>query len=528
MKSLRIAEPKTARERNEEFAKATKKIIFVTNLFDYLPVDDTPLADDDDDDDDEPLIHLPQKRRKPAKTKKTTKSKKPPKPKPRPTVQNAPPTSSATPSSAPKRTRNETNKVDDQLKRQHNLATIPIGPSHKHLNPLLLADPLFVQIMDDTLIHWQENANRIRKDVNVHLRSAYGGADMGDYTVSGLFPEHLPTTLINLISAISPTIILADKAEAKKFPSEVYSQVVKDLVGDLKSILINQFMRVLIIHVQRTLDEKYGWVVGGGIAKLVAAFLMGRKGVISQEEADDEIEVVDDEEEVVDEELESVESFIRLLNLRRTRKGVTYRDKSVLSGIIKLLDGQRTLEPLRSIYLPEYLIPLIGGWRGKISANGYATSVGLVWKLFAEVNKVEFVQHLFPTPSTRGRYTGITSTCLASIFTLYLKTKKESNSPLPAGLIPANQNPSILLSVWTRIPDLLWNIVFPGISDFVAQSRQRNHLLEFLHYAVMDAYSIKPLFAKLKSHTAKYNGGFNSKSWHSFRDSKDEVCFPSF
>ena len=240
---------------------------------------------------------------------------------------------------------------------------------------------------------------------------------------------------------MSPTVNIADKAEAKKFPGNVYSQVVKDLVGDLKSI--NQFMRVLIIHVQRKLDVEFERVVGGGIAKLVAAFLMGRKGVISQGEGDAEIEVVEDEEEVADEELESVQSFIRLFNQRRTRKGVTHRDKLVLARIIALLDGRLTLEPLRFRYLPVYLTPLIGGWRGKISANGYANSVGLVWKLFAEVNKVEFVQHLFPSPSTRGRYTAITSTCLAAIFTLYLKGKKQSNIPLTAGFIPANLTPSI-------------------------------------------------------------------------------------
>ena len=65
-------------------------------------------------------------------------------------------------------------------------------------------------------------------------------------------------------------------------------------------------MRVLIIHVQRKLDVEFERVVGGGIAKLLAAFLMGRKGVISQVEGDAEIEVVEDEEEVADEELESV------------------------------------------------------------------------------------------------------------------------------------------------------------------------------------------------------------------------------
>jgi hypothetical protein len=171
---------------------------------------------------------------------------------------------------------------------------------------------------------------------------------------------------------------------------------------------------------------------------------------------------------------------------------------------------------------------LIGGWRGKISANGYANSVGRVWKLFAEVNKVEFVQHLFPTPSTRGRYTSITSTCLASIFTLYLKGKKQSNATILADLIPADITSSIIPGVWTRIPDRLWNIVFPGIDDFVVERSQHNQRLAFLHYAVIDAYTIKPLFAKLDSHTAKYNRGFNSKSWHSYRDSRDEVCFPCF
>ena len=384
--------------------------------------------------------------------------------------------------------------------------------------------------MDDILIHWQEKANNIRKEVNQHLRSAYGAADMGNYSIGGVKPEHHSpiTTLVNLISAISPTVYIADKAEAKKFPSEVYSQVVKDHVGDLKSILINQFMRVLIIHVQRKLDVEFERVVGGGIAKLVAAFLMGRKGVISQEEGDAEIEVVEDEEEVADEELESVKSFIRLLNQRRTRKGVTNRDKLVLARIIALVSGQLTLEPLRSRYLPVYLTPLIGGWRGKISANGYANSVGLVWKLFAEVNKVEFVQHLFPTPSTRGRYTSKTSTCLAAIFTHYTRSKNASNTPLPAGLIPASLTFSIIPGVWTRIPDQLWNIVFPGIGDFVVERRKRNHHIQFLHYAVLDAYTIKPLFAKLDSRTAKYNRGFNSKSWHSYRDSRDEVCFPCF
>jgi hypothetical protein len=50
---LKLSEPKTARQRNEEFAKVTKKTVFVTNIFEHLPEDDTPLADDDDDDEEE-------------------------------------------------------------------------------------------------------------------------------------------------------------------------------------------------------------------------------------------------------------------------------------------------------------------------------------------------------------------------------------------------------------------------------------------------------------------------------------------
>ena len=76
-----------------------------------------------------------------------------------------------------------------------------------------------------------------------------------------------------------------------------------------------------------------------GVAMLA---LMGRKGAISQEN-DAVIEVVDDEEEVADEELESVQSFIRLLNQRRTRKGVTNRDKLVLARIIALVNGPSNL-----------------------------------------------------------------------------------------------------------------------------------------------------------------------------------------
>ena len=39
---MKLSEAKTARQRNEEFAKVTKKMLFATNNFEHLPEDDTP------------------------------------------------------------------------------------------------------------------------------------------------------------------------------------------------------------------------------------------------------------------------------------------------------------------------------------------------------------------------------------------------------------------------------------------------------------------------------------------------------
>ena len=80
-------------------------------------------------------------------------------------------------------------------------------------------------------------------------------------------------------------------------------------------------MRVLVIHVQRMLDAECERVVGDGIAKLVAAFIMGRRGVIAQD-AENEIEVIDDDE-IAEEQLGSVTSLVQLLNRRKSKKGVT-------------------------------------------------------------------------------------------------------------------------------------------------------------------------------------------------------------
>jgi hypothetical protein len=143
--------------------------------------------------------------------------------------------------------------------------------------------------------------------------------------------------------------------------------------------------------------------------------------------------------------------------------------------------------------------------------------------LFAEVNRTEFVQHLFPTPSTKGIYRKITSTLLSAILTYYLKSKKSAKEPIPDGIIPEDLEAKESLPYWTKIPHTVWNIVFPGISSFVDGRALHGQKLQFVHFAVIDSYTIKPLFAKLNSATANYNGGFNSRSWHSMRNQESNV-----
>ena len=90
------------------------------------------------------------------------------------------------------------------------------------------------------------------------------------------------------------------------------------------------------------------------------------------------------------------------------------RSQKVCQGrILAEINGDNSLTQLRSKYLPNYLNPLVDQWKKKISADGYANAP-IVWKLFAEVNRTEFVQHLFPTPSTKGIYRKITSTLLSA------------------------------------------------------------------------------------------------------------------
>ena len=89
-----------------------------------------------------------------------------------------------------------------------------------------------------------------------------------------------------------------------------------------------------------------------------------------------------------------------------------------------------SFDVLRQQYLPDYLSPLVDEWKAKISANKYA-EIGRAWNLFADMNHVEFVQHMFPTANTKGRYTRVDSTLYVYPPSPLTRTLLASRSCLP-------------------------------------------------------------------------------------------------
>ena len=113
-------------------------------------------------------------------------------------------------------------------------------------------------------------------------------------------------------------------------------------------------MRVLIIHVQRLLDNEFRGEVGGGVAKLMAAFLMGRKGVISKkgneeegDEVDAEVDGAGQDDDVNDDQLSSIDAFRKLLRRRIVKKGVNKRAKDAIINILGRINGKSSLGELR-------------------------------------------------------------------------------------------------------------------------------------------------------------------------------------
>ena len=100
-------------------------------------------------------------------------------------------------------------------------------------------------------------SNYISITINTALRGIFSNAAFDGFGIGGIAQANLDgsvaTNLIDLISQISPHIILKDKNDAKMFPSEVHSQIIKSLAGNLKSLIANNFFRVLVVQVQNLL-----------------------------------------------------------------------------------------------------------------------------------------------------------------------------------------------------------------------------------------------------------------------------------
>ena len=144
-------------------------------------------------------------------------------------------------------------------------------------------------------------------------------------------------------------------------------------------------------------------------------------------EEDDAAEQDDEEEHATDHfDMHFVlGAIIRMPN--RLKYGPRKSEKEFVGQLVNLWRG-KSFEDMRATFLPVYLRPLVDKWKAKLSAKKYA-HIGLVWKLFADVNHDEFVQKLVPTPNTKGRYTRVTSTLYVSSPLLTLLLVSRSFSP---------------------------------------------------------------------------------------------------
>jgi hypothetical protein len=151
--------------------------------------------------------------------------------------------------------------------------------------------------------------------------------------------------------------------------------------------------------------------------------------------------------------------------------------------------------------------------------------------LFTDVNKVEFAQQYVPIPSTGGKFWGFTNTITTALWVNYIKViasddiiSRLNNWCLQRGIEfpgPSASTMSSLKKRWCNGDS--WHALFPGIGMFVSKRASRNQNLRFGYYAVMNTASIKALFYKLSSKTARLNGGFNSISWRSHIDLNQQV-----
>jgi len=280
----------------------------------------------------------------------------------------------------------------------------------------------------------------------------------------------------------------------------VKQQLIHNTIGSLKTLFRNNLSRILSLKLQIIFNSDATEVKHA--SQIIASAMLGASG--EKEEEDD----LEDEEKGFD-------GLIQKLG----------RIKQLSEEFVASIKGLQSIQRIRELYLPSYLKPLVDSWGKDLKSAGLECAP-LIWRLMAEVNAKDFVQHLYPQPKNSGRfaftlilcrYFGITTTMLAGIFTDYINNRSDVELPeLPASC--RSQTGKIVTgdNTWTSKPDVLWQVILPKVGG------KRN----FLHFMQYDGYCIKIEVAKLNSSTASsHPTGFNSRSWRTYRDHNEEVCY---
>jgi hypothetical protein len=466
-----------------------------------------------------------------------------------------------------KRKRSDMSKEHDELKRLHNVCSRNLGRLSKIVHPDL--GEKFIDFLQVVLATEQQMENYMRIGANLKLRQFFAkaqdnvdvsldalyeqiiGVKKGRVKLSDLVGELMKSTSAGSSDAenkIRDLITSTRQSFSQSFPklenlkersyntrlNEMFgpghlwnSQSLTEITGNFKTMAIRNFKRVLKLRVSRQLSCANRLVRRNllmTISDAISIGVLGRKGIISGHERpttddqpdDEDIDEFADIEEIEDEieDKGGKEDFdIRKVILRRVRSYVRKQKTRLTSEedeLVKSVTDENVypdIQSFRKVFLPDYVLPLVNGWQKKLSENGYH-NIGIALKLFADVNKAAFVQHLFPMPNLKGRMHTLTTTRLLVLFRVYDSCVDDTfkQSFLSPSLSDRNQ-----LAYWQQeVQDKIWSAVFPFIDVFSEDKK----LQFFLHSSKIDSDTMHCLFVNPRTSTAKRNGsGYNSRNW---------------
>jgi hypothetical protein len=211
--------------------------------------------------------------------------------------------------------------------------------------------------------------------------------------------------------------------------------MVKRFVGNFKSIVKNNFIRVMAKRIRRLLGARdvYGKCRP---VYFVIKLLLGPKQNGDGDDDDDD-DNPDDEEEGDSNSVNELEEYT-IQDFFADIKAVKKKSKAE-NEMVALLMSYSGAATMRQTFLPEYLQEFVGdsakGWGKKLYSD--PDFVSRIVKLFAEENMaivvdeasgestVKFVQQISPQPKFSARYTEFTTTNLADMWCKYLKRNRE-------------------------------------------------------------------------------------------------------